>query len=196
MKGFPKTVRLLDGSEAVLRLMVGDDAGALHAFFRNLPDESRLVLKEDVTNRAVVDAWARELDFGRALPILAISGEGVVGDATLHRRPHGWSRHVGEFRIVVAPQFRKRGLGSVLAKEVVRCAVDLGLEKLVCEIMEEQEALRKLLERAGFRTVARLRRFIKDIRGKHHDLLLLSNDVGKVWNSLGDMVFYKDFSTF
>ncbi len=195
MKEYPKTARLLDGSEAVLRLMTGEDAAALYAFFCNLPDESRLVLKDDVTDRAVIERWAAEVDYSRVIPILAFAGEAVVGDATIHLRPHGWSRHVGEFRVVVAPQYRKKGLASILAKEVVRCALDLGVEKLMCELMEEQEALRKLLERAGFRTAAKLRRFIKDVKGRNHDLVMMTHDVRDVWRTMGDMVFYKDFST-
>jgi RimJ/RimL family protein N-acetyltransferase len=102
---------------------------------------------------------------------------------------------VGEFRVVIAPQFRKRGLGTILAREVIQNAVDFGLEKITCEIMEEQEALRKLLERAGFTAEATLSRFIKDVRGKHHDLVIMSHDVSEVWHALEDMMFYKDFST-
>jgi len=195
MENYPKTVKLLDGSTVIIRPMRVDDAPALHMFFCNLPDESRLVLKDDVTDRTVIDRWAAELDYDAVLPILALSGEHVVGDATLHRDKSGWSIHVGEFRVVIAPQFRKRGLGTILAREVIQNAVDFGLEKITCEIMEEQEALRKLLERAGFATEATLGRFIKDVRGKHHDLVIMSHDVSEVWHALEDMMFYKDFST-
>jgi RimJ/RimL family protein N-acetyltransferase len=195
MKNYPKKVKLVDGSSVMIRRMLEEDASALHTFFLNLPDESRLVLKDNVTDRAVIDRWARELDYDEVLPILALSGEHIVGDATLHRHKHGWSKHVGEFRVVVAPQFRKRGLGSILAREIVQNAVDFGLEKITCEIMEEQEALRKLLERAGFQREATLTRYIKDIRGKHHDLVIMTHDVTEVWRALEDMMFYKDFST-
>ena len=195
MKNYPKTVQLLDNSSVIMRPMLRDDAQALHSFFTNLPDDSRLVLKDDVTDRAVIDRWANTLDYDEVLPILAIAGEVIVGDATLHRHTHGWSKHIGEFRVVIAPQFRKRGLGTILAREIVQNAVDFGLLKLNCEIMEEQEALRKLLERAGFKREATLKRFIKDIRGRHHDMVIMSHDVSEVWHALEDMMFYKDFST-
>jgi len=175
--------------------MTKDDGPALQSFFVGLPDESRLVLKDDVTDPVVIQRFIDNLDYDVVLPLLALSGEQIVGDVTLHRHRHGWARHVGEFRIVVSPQFRKRGLGGIIAREIVQNAVDIGLEKITCQIMEEQEALRKLLERAGFRIEARLRRFIKDIRGRHHDLVIMTHDVAEVWKSLEDMMFYKDFST-
>ncbi|MGA1872519.1 MAG: hypothetical protein ACMUHY_02510, partial [Thermoplasmatota archaeon] len=41
-----------------------------------------------------------------------------IGDATLHRAKFGWFRHVGEIRLVTHPDYRRKGLGLLLAKEI------------------------------------------------------------------------------
>ena len=51
---YPKTFRLKDGSTVDLRLMTKDDLKGLLAFFKELPEEDRMFLKEDVTQPQLV----------------------------------------------------------------------------------------------------------------------------------------------
>ncbi|NIQ99909.1 MAG: hypothetical protein GTN78_06860, partial [Gemmatimonadales bacterium] len=94
-RGYPKKVRLRDGTEVQLRPMVAEDREGLLAFFQDLPEDDRMFLKEDVTKPETIDRWVRNLDYDRVLPILAMKDEKVVGDGTLHMDRYGWSRHVG-----------------------------------------------------------------------------------------------------
>jgi GNAT superfamily N-acetyltransferase len=65
-----------------------------------------------VSKREVIEAWARELDYEKVLPLLAVVGDNIVGDATLHRRKAGWTSHVGKVRIVIDKDYRGKGLGT------------------------------------------------------------------------------------
>jgi RimJ/RimL family protein N-acetyltransferase len=177
LKGFPKQVVLRDGSPVSLRLMVATDEARLVAFFRRLPPEDRQFLKDDVTQVEIIRAWCRDLDYHRVLPILAEREGEIIGDATLHRQPTGWMRHVGKIRVVTDPFFRRRGLASALAREIFYVALQVGLDKMVAEVVVDQIPAVKVFERLGFRQEALLAGHILDLHGRKHDLLILTTDI-------------------
>jgi len=76
------------------------------AFFCALPREDRLYLKEDVTDRGVLERWTSQIDLEHILPVLALRDGHVVGDAPLRVEQRGWSKHVGEIRCVVARELQ------------------------------------------------------------------------------------------
>src|SRR5574337_1461557 len=138
LREFPKRVMLRDRTVVTLRPMVREDKNELLAFFRRLPPEDRQFLKDDVTRAEIIEAWVRDLNYDRVLPILAEHEGGIVGDATLHRQAYGWMRHVGEIRVVTDAYFRRRGLASAMAREIFYLALQAGLDKMVAEMGVEQ----------------------------------------------------------
>ena len=49
LEGFPQDLKLMDGTKVVVRPLEGRDAPALLDFYRALPEEDRLYLRDDVT---------------------------------------------------------------------------------------------------------------------------------------------------
>ncbi len=181
---YPKEVKLRTGSIVTLRPFERKDKDALLAFFRRLPEADRLFLKDDVTDPAVVERWAAELNYDKVYPLLAFCGEDVVADATLHKALGGWMKHVGTIRMVVARDFQRSGLGSVLANELFLHALRAGLEKIVAEMMETQTGARKVFEKLGFKLEATLRGHVRDQIGVRHDLLVLTKDLEEFWANI------------
>lgn len=174
---YPKTITLGDGTELVLRAMNKRDDRSLMDFFEGLTDEDRLYLRNDVSSYRVVREWFNNLNYSRVFPLLAMEGDRIVANATLHRKPFGWMRHVGEIRIVVSPDFRKRGLARLLAAEIIECAADAGLVKLTAEMAITQKGAMEVFKRMGFKDEAVLKNYILDAKGKEHDLLVMSLDI-------------------
>lgn len=177
VSGYPKTVRLRTGTEVTIRPMVKEDAGKLHTFFDRVPREDRLFLREDVSRRDVIDAWARELDYEKVLPLVAEVGDNIVGDATLHRRKQGWTSHAGKLRIVIDKDYRGKGLGTLLLEELIAVAKQAGLELLVAEVMATQTAALAAFKSVGFEKEAVLFNYVKDQAGKKHSLILMIKDL-------------------
>lgn len=173
----PKRILLRDNTPVTLRPLVPGDEEALVEFFRRLSAEERQFLRDDVMHLEMVRLWCRAPDYDRVLPILAEQAGRIIGDATLHRRPTGWMRHIGEIRVVTDPFFRRRGLASALAREIFYLALQAGLDKLVAEVAADQVAAVKVFEKLGFSHEARLVGHIVDLVGKKHDLLILSTDI-------------------
>jgi ribosomal protein S18 acetylase RimI-like enzyme len=174
---YPQKVTLKDGTELILRAMNKQDDRALMDFFEDLEDEDRLYLRNDVSSYRVVREWFKNLNYQRVFPLLAVQGKRIVANATLHRKPFGWMRHVGEIRIVVSPEFRKRGLARTMFAELIETAAEAGLEKLTAEMAVSQKGAVKVFRNMGFKDETTLKGYIKDARGDVHDLLVMTLDI-------------------
>ena len=186
MKNYPKVEKLRDGTAVLLRPMAGGDQARVKAFYKGLPEQDRLFLRDDVSRDEVVDRWFAELNYARVLPILAPTDDEseVMACATLHRFPQGWQRHVGEIRIVVAHDFQRRGLGSLMARVVVSEALEAGLDKLVAAMMTDQMRARRAFSQLGFIPEATLKDHVMDLRGRTHDLLIMTRNVKALWEEM------------
>ncbi len=171
---------LKDGSEITIRAMARNDGSALHEFFKHIPEEDRLFLKHDVVDKKIIEQWAKDLDYNRVLPLLAIdSGDHIIGDATLHTTDYGWSRHLGEIRLVVGRAYRGRGVGFALSKEIFINALERGLLKITAQMAADQKGAIKVFENLGFTREAVLKNQIIDLKGQTHDLIIMTNDVSE-----------------
>ena len=177
---FPKEVGLRDCNRVLVRPLEAGDEQALLDFFLRIPEEERFFLKEDVTAPDVVHRWVRERDFRRALALLALDGSRIVADAVLIRRRGNSRSHIGEIRVVVAPEYRDHGLGTALIRELCDIADDAGLEKVMFELVadKEQEAIRAA-EWLGFLRVATIEGGAVDPLGHHHDVVLMAMPLGR-----------------
>jgi ribosomal protein S18 acetylase RimI-like enzyme len=152
-------------------------------FFGALPDGDRTFIKEDVADPDVVRGWTSTAP-DRQWVALA-DGE-VVGYVAVRRLP-GWSDHVGEVRLVVAPARRGTGLGRQLARHAVTCGVEAGLTKLVVEVVAEQGAALALFTALGFTGEALLEDHIRDRDGRLRDLMVLAHHVGPTWSGMSTL---------
>jgi len=174
LSAYPRKSLLRDKTEVVFRPMTPADAPALQAFFQRVPAKDRFYLKEDVTSPKIIDRWAKELDYDRALPILAFVGNRVVADGTLHRQRAGARRHIGEIRAVVDPEFRNRGLGTRLFQELLEIAHENDLERVTIELVaDEEDAAIKAANWVGFSRVGTMPNFVRDSTGHPHDLVVM-----------------------
>jgi ribosomal protein S18 acetylase RimI-like enzyme len=155
------------------------DQDPLSRFLERIPDADRTFLKEDVEDPEVVAAWTRPAP-ARAI---AIDGQAVLGYVAVVPL-HGWSSHVGEVRLVVDPDERGRGLGRALARRAVLEAIDLGLAKLMVEVIADQEALIAMFRALGFEPEALLTDHVRDRAGELRDLLVLANSVDEQFAAL------------
>jgi len=141
-----------------------------------------------VTDPRVIETWAKNIDYERVIPILAVLEDRVIGDATLHRERFGWSKHVGEIRIVTDRSFRRQGLGLHLAKEIFFLSQKLNIHKVIAEMMEDQHGAIKVFGALGFQKEAVLRDHVMDLKGKKHNLIIMSQDIDRLWEKMQDLI--------
>ncbi len=178
------TVKLKDGTKAVIRPLRESDLEKSVAFFQKLPPEERLYLRVDVTDREVVEQRLKNnglRDFKRI--VAEVDGE-IVADAGLELRPHGWERHLADFRLIVSPECNGKGLGMLMAEELYEMALKEQVEEMIVEIMEPQEHAKKIFKRLGFKQDTVIKNFVKDINGKKQDLILMRCDLAEIWDKI------------
>lgn len=175
-KKYPRNVSL-DDSTFRLRRIAPDDKKAILKFARELPEENHLFLRMDITKPEVVDEWVDSNEAGRRVTILAENDGKLVGYGSLNRQDLSWTRHMGEIRVIVDAKERSKGLGTLLAKEIFDIAQELGLSKIVAQMVREQEGARRMFERLGFNAEALLTDWVIDRSGKTRDLVVMSHDV-------------------
>jgi cytidylate kinase/GNAT superfamily N-acetyltransferase len=177
----PGEVIPIKGGKVRIRPMAGGDGPTLLTFFRALPPEDLLFLRRDVTDARVIDAWERDVVDGRTFTLLAETEAeppgrpAIVGEASLWPSEVPWTSHVGEVRVVTAPDRRGRGLGTALLREILRAAHDAGLEKLTAETLAEQAGAREMLGRLGFVEEGRYAGYARDLNGTPHDLIVMTH---------------------
>lgn len=188
LRDYPKEITLRTGEKVTLRPMVKDDERKLLEFFLRLSEEDRLFLKDDVTDPKVIESWARNLNYERVIPILAERDDRIIGDATLHPRKTDHPPSVGEIRIVTDGEFRRRGLGTMLAKEIYFLALSLNLDRLVAEVVEDQHTVIKTFESLGFRRETVLKARVSDLHGKRHNLVVMTENVRALWKKIEELI--------
>jgi ribosomal protein S18 acetylase RimI-like enzyme len=155
------------------------DEEAVTRFLRRVPEGDRTFFKEDVSDPAVVAAWSRP-GAGRSI---AVDGETVLGSVALLPLT-GWSSHVAELRVVVAPDHRGRGVGRALTRHAVLEALDLGLKKIVVEVVSDQAPAIAMFRALGFDPEALLTDHVRDQSGALRDLMILAQSVEAQWSSM------------
>jgi L-amino acid N-acyltransferase YncA len=135
LEEYPKIITLPDGLSLTLRPMNRDDQYALYRFFISLGTEDRRSLRDDVTDRKLIEKWTRNLNYDRVLPILAEYESRIVANATLHYQTFGWGRHVAGVRVTILPEFQSRRLGLALLQEISYLASQNKVKKLLARIV-------------------------------------------------------------
>jgi ribosomal protein S18 acetylase RimI-like enzyme len=151
-----------------------DRVDGVAEFFTRLPEGDRTFVKEQVDDRATIARWAASETPGARW--FACDGDAVIGYVAVLPLT-GWSSHVGELRLVVAPEVRGRGIGARLAAHALQAAVNMGLRKIVVEVVAVQEGTIAMFNALGFNGEALLLDHIRDGRGELQDLVVLAHDV-------------------
>ena len=174
---YQKEAELKNGTKLLLRPMVAEDQDALYEFFKEIPKEDARYLRDDISSRLLVEKWAKNLDYEKTLPILAIKDDAIIGDATINRRRFGWKHHLGTVRVFVHKEYRDVGLGHLMIDELVDIAYKLGIEKLIVEIPELSTAAIHAFNRAGFYRVAEIPNMVKDRENMPVGIVVMMKDV-------------------
>src|SRR2546422_4030260 len=162
LEAYPKTVKLKDGSTLAIRPLKPTDEKQFHTFFVAVPDNERILFKHRVIDPAVIRDWCQHIDYGKILPLLAVDGDKIVADASLHQTLGGWKRHIGRLSVVTHPKYRGKGIAGILVNELIDIARNVGLEKLEAEFLDTQKAARRVFQERGFNELLVLPEYVKD----------------------------------
>lgn len=147
-------MRLIDGSEVVVRSIRPDDAPLLQDFVRGLSARSRRFR----FFAALAELSAAQLqrfvnvDRTRGLALVALSERrGRIDIVAEARCAFEQESDNAEFAIAIADDFQRRGLGTQLVKRLLGVAWRKGVRRVFGEIKSDNRAMLAFATRLGFR---------------------------------------------
>ena len=146
---YRQVVTLKDGTRVLLRPLIKEDRQSLINLFTPASSEEKRFFRTNVGDPGVVGKWVDDLDYSKVLPIIAVVGDRIVGDATLHFM-QGPKRHMAEVRIYLAKDFRECGLGGKMLQALIDLAKRRDLLFLTVEVVADQTHIIRAFQNAGF----------------------------------------------
>jgi RimJ/RimL family protein N-acetyltransferase len=175
-EGTPKTV-LRDNRVVTIRPLEEGDYNALLAFGAALPQDDLLYLENDLESPEIIRRLVNASVAENWRQVVAVDEEGAIVGYSAVRRLSGWSNHVADIHLTVSDGWRRNGLGTAMAQAIFNAARDLGVNKVIVEMLERQNAGRAIFERLGFRVEGILSQHARDRHGQRHNLLILAYHV-------------------
>lgn len=111
-------------------------------------DDSAFGAKTD--EQALAFARTEMLPNPRTIACWARTEGRVVGMASLSRATEPYRSHIAEIGYCASPDFRRRGVGTSLVRDVINRGRDAGLRRIECSCLADNVASIALLRRAGF----------------------------------------------
>ena len=165
-----------DQRAVVIRPLGEEDQAALLAFGAALPADDLRYLEDDFQNSEIITRLINACLAENWRQIVAVVGDAIVGYSAVRRLP-GWSNHVADIILLIDEHWRRSGLGTALAQAIFDAARDLGVNKVIVEMLEEQQAGRAIFERLDFRVEGTLSAHARDRHGQRRHLLILAYHV-------------------
>jgi RimJ/RimL family protein N-acetyltransferase len=133
------------------------DARSFLDLYRAVVAEGRYIRTETVLRglrhhrRRLAKSWDDE-----QASVVALNGDRVIGHLSISREEHPVTRHIASIGMMVAPEWRGRGVGTALMTEALRWAREAKVEKLALSVYPDNAAALALYRRFGFEAEGRL----------------------------------------
>ena len=177
-----KTVRLRDGSEAVLRSPRVEDAPALLNYLQVTAAETDFLMRypEEVsmTLEAEEQYIRRLLESPNDCMIVCEVNGRLAGNCSLGMNGRIKTRHRGTIGIALISEFWGRGIGTILLGELIALGEQRGLMQLELQVFQGNERALALYRKMGFETVCALPNAIRLKDGSLRDEYTMVRKLG------------------
>ena len=188
-----KTETLRDGTKVLIRDQSLDDLDLLMEFYLALPEEDRRYLRIDVTDRDVVTRRLELTGKGFLFRRCAVAGDKIVATGALEIFSDAWREHQGEIRVIVSQDFRQKGLGMIMMRELYLMALEKDVKLLVTRMLRPQIAARNICRKLGFREELMVPDYLHDLTGATQDMVLMACEMKEFWRELEQVYMDSDW---
>jgi RimJ/RimL family protein N-acetyltransferase len=147
-----------------------EDIDAVVDMFVAVVDEGRwLGTQPPVDRDAQYERFLHEATSDEAVSLVAVVDSEIVGHARVDLAPY----KVAGLGMMVAAQWRGRGVGGALVRAAIDAARDLGAHKVALQVWPHNDAARRLYLRHGFVEEGVLRRHYPRRTGELWDAVIM-----------------------
>jgi GNAT superfamily N-acetyltransferase len=174
LSSYRHLITLPDGLRVLLRPLGSKDRDALVSLFSGLPASETQLFRSNIANAQVVATWAEKPDYTSIFPLVAVVGDRIVGNSTLHLGK-GYTRHIAQIRIFLLKEYRRHGIGTAMIRAQAEIARKLGLHQLIAEVVESQPQVIHAFESLGFERQFAWKDLFMTAEGETLDMVVLIN---------------------
>jgi ribosomal protein S18 acetylase RimI-like enzyme len=167
-------VAIKSGQSVIIRPLYDNDRAALTQFGEGLTKDDLLYLEDDLANPEIISRLINATHAENWRQIVGITDDDQIVAYSSARRIPGWSSHVAAVRLIVAPEWRRSGLGMHMAQEIVEAVRDMGATKVTADMLAAQSSGQAIFSRLGFAVEGQLARHAIDRDGNLHDIVIMS----------------------
>jgi acetyltransferase len=154
-KALEEPSQLRDGRPILLRPIRPEDEPAHYAFLSRLTREDFIYRFFNYIPEFPRREMARltQIDYDREMAFIATATgpDGKPETLGVSRAVADPDNHTAEFALVIRSDLKRQRLGSILMDKLVRYAREIGIQRLVGEVMGENEPMLGLLKHLGFK---------------------------------------------
>jgi len=173
-----------DGSQLMIRELKLADLDHLMDFYVSLPHRDRKYLRIDVTDRELVKQRIIDAENKKDIRLAAWHDGKIIGTGALELGRDDWKKDIGELRLIIAKEFQRKGVGTLLATEIYHQAAEKGVQKLVVKMLRPQKAAQSIFKRLGFDHESVVPDYVFDQLGRSQDLLIMTSNMENFWKEL------------
>lgn len=161
MREYPREICLLDNTHITVRPIESNDIEALYIFFSKLPKTDLLIYKDNFTSIEGINEWFSSRIYSKSFQLVALSKGEIVANGSIHPEGLFWS-HAAELKLIVAPDYRWKGLGSKLFNILLYEVIKNRFEKIIFRYVSNNISFMKILNQYGFKPDTKLSCYIND----------------------------------
>lgn len=177
---------------AVRQPRVNTDLNRFHEFVCAMPGFRKNYFRYDVSDFDRCRDELTSYNGHERWALLAEMDGDIVATGSIDRQPFAWSHHVAELRCTVAPPFTHLGIGRILLHQLVELATNQGIERLFVEVLREHRGAQTKLAGEGFSQEAVRPKYVRDVYGNLHDVVVMSIHLQDVWGRFEEMLYEMD----
>lgn len=172
---FPLEAKLKDGSPVQLVLTGGCDVGPLRRLYRIIVHEGTSYPHQVMPGpEKFRDYWFTGKSTVAAYSPDRVHAKTMAGAFYLKPNWPGRARHVANAGFIVAPEWRRRGLGWLLGATMLQYAKDIGYRSVIFNLVfSENRAARHLWTKLGFRELAIIPGAVRTDSGSYQDAVIM-----------------------
>jgi len=173
-ENYPQEILLKDKSRLVCRTVEIQDCKILEEFFLSVPELDFQIFRDEVISEDKVEDWLVSTIKKNYLQLIVLDNSKVIAIGTL-KPEEDYRKNTAEINIIVAPEQRRKGIGSRLFDLLLYEGLEFGMQKLIIRYASDNKGIISLLNNYGFETEISLNYHINDKENKTQQDIIVSS---------------------
>jgi len=177
MPNIIKKFALKDGMAIFVKHSEPKDREGICEFFNLIPKSDLILYRDNISDQELLVDFISPCDEEKVIELIALHKDRVIAKGSLHTEVVYWPK-AAEIKLVVSPEYRSKGLGTILFNRLLHEGFKLQVRKIVVRYASGNNSMDKILGNHGFKPESVLNYNVQDTdKDINKNLILASYDL-------------------